>query len=400
MRSGAALATVICLTSLAMFGVAASTAEEKPIIVGLATSQTGWLAAYDGDGAKMLKIAAEDINAKGGLLGRKIKVVESDAKTDPQQAFKAATEVLQKGATFVVAPCDFDIGGPASLAAERAGMLSMSICAGSPKFGPQGVGPLTYTISTAAHVEGILLADWAKKQGWSKPYLLMDTNLVYDRTQCGGFRWRWKTISADSPIVGDDSFKQDDPSIAGQVSRLKATNPKPDFIVICAAGAGAVAAVRQIANAELGIRILMGPAIDGKYWLNAVPNLSNFHAFIQASTFGDDPNPEVNDLVARFAKQYGAPPANGYPIMGYSIMQAFSVAVSRAGSTDSKKVAAELDKFNNEPLLCGPRTFTKDVHIQLTWRGLGMKVENGNMSSTGEYFSNQVPLPVDMLFKE
>ena len=196
------------------------------------------------------------------------------------------------------------------------------------------------------------------------------------------------------------SFKQDDPSIAGQVSRLKATNPKPDFIVICAAGAGAVAAVRQIANAELGIRILMGPAIDGKYWLNAVPNLSNFHAFIQASTFGDDPNPEVNDLVARFAKQYGAPPANGYPIMGYSIMQAFSVAVSRAGSTDSKKVAAELDKFNNEPLLCGPRTFTKDVHIQLTWRGLGMKVENGNMSSTGEYFSNQVPLPVDMLFKE
>src|ERR1700733_6077873 len=136
MRLGTTLAAMVCTTSLLMLGVGSAIAEEKPIIVGLATSQTGWLAAYDGDGAKMLKIAAEDINAKGGLLGRQIKVIESDAKTDPQQAFKAATEVLQKGATFVVAPCDFDIGGPASLAADRAGMLSMSICAGSPKFGP------------------------------------------------------------------------------------------------------------------------------------------------------------------------------------------------------------------------------------------------------------------------
>ena len=402
MRWVAMWAVAACSTSLLALGLgtAPTQADEKPIIVGLATSQTGWLAAYEGDGAKMLKIAAEDINAKGGLLGRKIEVVESDAKTDPQQAAKAAMEVLRKGAILVVAPCDFDIGGPASLVAEHKGMISMSICAGSPKFGPQGVGPLTYTISTAAHVEGILMAEWAKKQGWSKPYVLMDTNLVYDRTQCGGFRWRWKAISADSPIEGDDFFKQDDPTIAGQVSRLKATNPKPDFIVICAAGPGAVSAVRQIYASGVGIHILMGPAMDGKYWLNAVPGLSDFHAFIQASTFGDDPNPAVNDLVSRFAKKYGVAPATGYPIMGYSVLQAYALAVTRAGSTDAKKVSAALDNFKNEQFLCGPRSFSKEVHIQLTWRGLGMRVENGKMSSTGEYFTNQVPLPVDMLFNE
>ena len=398
---GSKFAIVLCASAMAILGAAVSAhAADKPIIIGLATSKTGWLGAYDEDGAKALRIAVDDINAKGGLLGRQVQVVQADSKTDPQEAFKAATEVIQEGANFVIAPCDFDIGGPASLAAENAGILSMSICAGSPKFGPQGVGPLTYTISLTAHAEGVLLAGWAKKQGWYKPYLLMDTNLVYNRTQCGGFRWRWKSISPNNPIVGDDSFKQDDPSIAAQVSRIKATNPKPSVIIICAAGPGAVSAVRQIANTDPGIPILMGPAMDGNYWLNAVPNLSNFHMFVHGSIFGDDPNPVVNDLVGRFKKKYGTGPATSYPILGYSVAQAYAIAVTRAGSTDATKVSAELDKFKDEPLLAGPRTYTKDVHIQRTWRGLEMKIENGKVSSTGQYYTTAVPVPVDMLFKE
>lgn len=400
MRWVAGLAVTLCSASLIALGTIRSDADEKPIVIGLTTAQTGWLAAYDGDVAKALELGVDDINAKGGLLGRKIKVIAADSKTDPQQAMKAATEVIQQGADFVVAPCDFDVGGPASLAAEHAGKLSMSICAGSPKFGPQGVGPLTYTISIAAHAQGILFAEYAKKQGWRKPYVLMDTNLVYDRTECGGFRWRWKQVSPDSAIVGDDSFKQDDPSIAGQLSRLKAANPKPDFIVICAVGEGAVAAVRQIANADLGIPFLMGPAMDGDYWLKAIPNLSNFHLLVHGSVFGDDPNPAVNDMFARFKQKYGAGPATSYPIMGYSVAQAYAIAVTRAGSTDAKKVSAELNKFKDEPLFAGPRTFTNDIHIQLTWRALEMKVENGKMSSTGKYYTTEAPVPVDMLFKE
>jgi branched-chain amino acid transport system substrate-binding protein len=392
---------IVCASStMTVWAVVAAHADDKPIIIGLATAKTGWLSAYDEDGAKALKLAVDDINAKGGLLGRQIKVVEADSKTDPQEAFKAATQVIQQGATFVIAPCDFDMGGPASLAAENSGILSMSICAGSPKFGPQGVGPLTYTISLTAHAEGVLLAEWAKKQGWDKPYVLMDTNLVYNRTQCGGFRWRWKAIAPDSPIVGDDSFKQDDPSIAAQISRIKATNPKPNVIVICAAGPGAVAAVRQLSNTDLGVPIIMGPAMDGNYWLTAVPNLSNFHMFVHGSVFGDDPNPAVNDLIDRFKKKYGTAPATSYPIMGYSVAQAYALAVTRAGTTDSAKVAAELDKFNNEQFLAGPRSYSKEVHIQLTWRALGMQVQNGKVSSTGEYYTTSVPVPVDMLFKE
>ena len=197
-------------------------------------------------------------------------------------------------------------------------MLSMSICAGSPKFGPQGVGPLTYTISLAAHAQGILIAEYAKKQGWSKPYMLMDTNLVYNRTECGGFRWRWKQLSPDSPMAGDDSFKQDDPSIAGQfppqggqsqarLHRYLRRRPRRGF---CGA---------PDLQRDLGIPIVMGPAMDGNYWLKAVPNLSNFHLLVHGSVFGDDPNPAVNDMFARFEKKYGARPATSYPIMGYSV---------------------------------------------------------------------------------
>lgn len=376
-------------------------AETKPIVVGMAVAKSGFMTAYDEDPSRAVEVAVEDINAKGGILGRPLKLIWSDTKTDPAQAFKAGTDLVQQGADFVVVSCDFDMGGPAALASQNAGVLAISICSGSPKFGPQGVGDLVYTISVAVQAEGYLLAEWAKnKQKWNSVYILKDEAYTYTRAQCAGFEQRWKEIAGADSIVGMNTFKNDDPSIAAQITQLKASARKPDFVMVCSMMPGAPSVVRQLRNAGIEAPITLGFSMDGDYWLKAIPNVSNVFLPVHGSVFGDDPNPAVNELIARLDKKYGAAPTTSYALMGYSLMQAYARAVERAGSTDSVKVAAQLNEFKDEPLLIGPRSFSKDVHIQTKVRGLIMEAKNGKLVSTGEYYANEKPVPFESLFKE
>lgn len=399
MRTKNVLLATIAATMIA--ATTAATADDKPILIGMAVAKSGFMTAYDEDPSRAIEVAVDDVNAKGGVLGHPLKLIWADTKTDPAEAFKAGSALVQQGAKFIAVSCDFDMGGPAALAAQQAGVLSMSICAGSPKFGPQGVGPLVYTISVAVQSEGYLLAEWARNsKKWNSVYILKDDAYTYTRSQCAGFEQRWKELAGASSIVGSDSFKNDDPSIATQITRLKASAVKPDFIMVCSMMPGAPAVIRQIRNAGITAPISLGFAMDGNYWLSALPKATDIWLPVHGSVLGDDPNPQVNKLVERMKTRFGTAPTTSYALMGYSLVQAYVTAVQRAGTTDSTKVAAELNKFKNEPLLIGPRTFTRDVHIQTQVRGLIMQVSNGKMASTGQYYSNTEPVPLDVLFKE
>jgi branched-chain amino acid transport system substrate-binding protein len=397
MKALAALMTGSALGFLTSLQVLAA----DDLVIGMAVAKSGWMNAYDDDPTKAAEIAVDDINAKGGVLHRKLKLVYSDTKSDAAQAFKAGQEVLAEKAEFVVASCDFDVGSPVALAAQQAGVATMSICSGSPKWGPQGVGPTVFTISIAAQVEGYIVAEWAfKKQGYKTAYMLKDTWITYTRSMCQGFEERWKELAGEQGWLGLDTFRNEDPSIAAQITRLKGLPKQPDAIFICTVVPGGASAIRQLRNAGVNQPILGGFGLDGAYWLDSVPNLSNFYLPVHVSVFGDDPRPEVQSLIKRFTERFGKPPATGYFAMGYSVIQAFGRAADRAGKTHGAAIAAELEKFRDEPLLIGPRTFTKDLHIQTTAQGLMMQVQNGKHSTLGYFVKNEKPVPFESLFKD
>ena len=60
-----------------------------------------------------MDVAVADINAAGGVDGRKIEVIHVDAKSDLNLSATAALEVIEKGADVVVPMCDADFGAPA-----------------------------------------------------------------------------------------------------------------------------------------------------------------------------------------------------------------------------------------------------------------------------------------------
>ncbi|MEM6440573.1 MAG: ABC transporter substrate-binding protein, partial [Pseudomonadota bacterium] len=96
-------------------------AAEDEVIIGFAASYSGWMQAYSQPSTNAALIAIDDINAAGGLLGKQLKPVFADAKTDRAESAKAGQQVIAEGAAMLAVDCDYDFGAPAALAAQNAG---------------------------------------------------------------------------------------------------------------------------------------------------------------------------------------------------------------------------------------------------------------------------------------
>ena len=339
-------------------------ASAKDIVVGFANAKSGWVEAYDTPARRAALIRIDEINAAGGLLGNKIKVIETDTKSDRAQSAKAGLEALDAGADLLVVSCDYDFGAPAALEAQKRGKVSFFLCAEDIKAGIQGVGKNAFSASVLAAVQGATMAEWSHaKRKVRNAYVLLDSTIEYDKGICTGFDWMFKQLPG-TKLLGQDTFKNGDASIAAQISRIKALPQPPDAIMLCSYIPGAASAVRQIRAAGINALILNGAAVDGSYWLDSVPGLSNFVVPVQGSIYGDDPNPKVEEFNKAFAAKWGARPSSTYVYPGYVLIDLWAKAVERAKSPDAAKVTAELEKMKDEPTLFGSRTFTPQIHHQ------------------------------------
>jgi branched-chain amino acid transport system substrate-binding protein len=144
--------------------------------------------AYDGDATKMAALWIDQSNAKGGLLGRKLRAVYADTKSDRVEGTRAGQEMVQQGAKIVLATADYDYGAPAALQAQKAGVISVFLGASDPKAGVVGVGPYSFTAEKAGQLEGATVADWGyQKKGYRTAYVLLDDAIEYDKSVCAGF---------------------------------------------------------------------------------------------------------------------------------------------------------------------------------------------------------------------
>jgi branched-chain amino acid transport system substrate-binding protein len=364
----------------------ASDAAKDPIVIGAPVARTGFLQAYDGPVIGGAEIAVADINAKGGVLGRPLKLVFADTKSTIEQGSVAALEIADQSDAFIVT-VDYDFGGPAARVAQDKGIPAFS-GAGSPKFGKQGIGSMAFSVSSGI-TESAVMAEFAYEKGWRKPYVIQDTTIEHTTLACDYFEERWKELAGASSVVGKDTFKNDDPSIAGQVTRAR--NSDADFITLCSFNPGAASAVKQIRGAGVDLPIIGPVSFDGDYWLKGIPNLSNFFHTSNGSIYGDDPNPEVNEFFKKYQEKSGERAPSSFPLFGYAAVQAYAKAVEKAGSTDGAKVQAALESFKDEALLIGPTTYTADCHAAVGRPQPVMEIQAGKPKVAGYHTPKSVP---------
>lgn len=200
-------------------------------------------------------------------------------------------------------------------------------------------------------------------------------------------------------IVGRDTFKNGDSSIASQVTRLANAirEKKVDVVMLCTYEPGAASAVRQIRAAGIDVPLLNGSSVDGNYWLNAVPNLTNFYIAVQAAVVGD-PRPEVQALAQAFKAKYGSLPASQYAFPVYAFLQLWAKAVQETGTTDPKTVTAKLETFTDVPTVLGPRSFSKTLHIQVKMPLMIEDVVNGADKVVDSQPLSE-PVPLNVLYR-
>jgi branched-chain amino acid transport system substrate-binding protein len=371
--------------SLALGTATQASAEE--IIIGAATSFSGWMAAFDTNPTRAAQLAVEEINAKGGLLGNTLKFVHIDTKTDQAETARAAQELVAQGAKMIMVACDFDIGAPAALVAQQAGVLAISSCGADDKLGDLTIGNNVFTMATEADGTGRMLADWAyNKQGWKSAYVLLDTFIQYDKSLCAGFVERWRELAGADSIVLEDEFKNSDVTVSSQISRYQALGKPADLMMLCSVPPGLASTIRQFRSAGIDIPVLAGAGGDSSSWYSAVPGLSNYFYLSNSADAGvEDPRPANREFFERYKAAYGEFPASGQGITGYSVVEAWSRAVEKAGSIETDAVRTALESFTNEDLLVGPTTFTAEKHSNDARPMLFMATTDGQASALGYY---------------
>ncbi|MCC5968751.1 MAG: ABC transporter substrate-binding protein [Pararhodobacter sp.] len=393
---GATLAASVSLTAMA---VALPAAADDPIRIGFAIAQSGWMANYDAEPFRGAIMRIEEINEAGGLLGRQIEYRVSDTRTDQQYAATVGQQMVAEGVDLLVVSCDYDMGAPAALAASQAGIMNISLCAGDPKMGAQGVGPYTFTANNSGQTEGIAMAEYATREmGIETVYILEDLSLEYHRSAVAGFRAAWLQDRDEASILGRDTYMNDDPSIASQITRLRGLDPQPDSLYMCSVMPGGGSAIRQIRAAGIDTPILGCTAMVDNYWLGAVPGLTNFWLPGFMSLYGDDPRDEIHEFLAAYEERWGEAPGSSYVINGYSMVEAYELAVSRAESVEAPAVTEAMEAFTDEQFLAGPSTYTPEVHILLDRPYLMMNVEDDSFRAVEIYRPTLIP-DMQLLFR-
>lgn len=381
-----ALIASLAMSSCARRDTSESGDGEDPIVIGAPVGRTGFIQAYDDPVMAGAELAVKDINADGGVLGRPLKIVYADTKSEIEQGSVAALELVDEADAFIVT-VDYDFGGPAARVAQENGIVAFS-GAGSPRFGKEGIGDKAFSVASGV-TEAAVMAEFAYDRGWRKPYIIQDTTIEHTTLACDYFEQRWGEIAGADSITGKDTFKNDDPSIAGQVTRAR--NSDADFITLCSFNPGGAAAVKQIRDAGVDLPIIGPASFDGDYWLKGIPNLSDFYHTSIGSMYGDDPNDAVNNFFAEYEEKIGDRAVSSFPLLGYAAVQAFAKAVEAAGTTDGDEVRTALESFTDEQLILGPTTYTEDCHAAIGRPQPVMEIQNGETSLVEYVEPEKVP---------
>jgi branched-chain amino acid transport system substrate-binding protein len=347
---------------------------KAPIIIGWAFDGTGSMAPFDGPALAAAKLEINSINGKGGVLGRKLKLLTCDTQGNKPDVAKAcALRLVGQKANVIFTTCDVDLAAPVVRVAIDRGILAIASCIGTDQMGPKRFGTkgrLAFSFGNVAQDEGSAMAQYAWNRGWKSAALATDTVIVYFRNVVQAFEARFKQLGGK--IVAKETYQSlGGNNVQNAVSRLNSV--KSDVIVTSTAGAfGALSSMitglRSVGN---NTPVLNSWAGDGTYWLPANPKVTNYWFVTFASSFGDDPSKAVNKL----AKSVNA--ATGGFITGPSAVDGVVTAIKRAhGSTKGIVLAKVMEHFHNVPTISGNVSFSPKLHTVFGRRYRVIRIQN------------------------
>ncbi|MBR0795322.1 ABC transporter substrate-binding protein [Bradyrhizobium jicamae] len=314
----------------------------EPIKIGLVTALSGQSARAGEALTRGATIAIEDINAKGGVLGRPLELVRRDDESNPAKGLIAARELIQREKVTVL------LGGldtPVELAivpfVNNVKVPFVVPWAAGTKITQNGA-PSNYVFRVSAmddEVDKAIVAFASKTYGAKKPGLILVNN-PWGESNEHGLGAAMKAAGIEP--AGVEKFEPNDVDVVAQLSRLKQAGADVLFLV------GNVGPASQVVKSldRMGwtppIVSHWGPA-GGRFTELAGPNAKNV-IFVQTYSFFGDLSPVgkrvMTELQAKYPDIKG--PADVTPAVGfanaYDSVMMVAGAIQKAGSTDPSAV--------------------------------------------------------------
>jgi branched-chain amino acid transport system substrate-binding protein len=332
-------------------------AETGPIIIGGVFNAIGWMAAYDQPPRQAALLAIQDINAQGGVLGRQLELIEQDGQTDPATVGNAARQLIQQGADVIIAPCDFDVGGPASQAAQEARLVGLSTCATSPLYSSLTLGDKQFTVGMWNNIMGAAMAEYGYKElGWRSAYVVVDTSIDYTLSLGDYFAEHFEALGGT--VVGRDTYTAGDQDFSAQIESIQALSEAPDVLYVSGIMPDLGNMLQQIREAGIETSIAGGDTYDDTGLFGQLgPELGNNIYMATHSWLGPEVGGEMTRFIDLYEQEYGERPASAFIVMGWDTVQVLAQAIEHAGSTDGAAVAQAMEELEFD-LLSGKLNWT------------------------------------------
>jgi branched-chain amino acid transport system substrate-binding protein len=338
---------------------------DKEIVLGVVTDLSGPIALYGKEARNAFQMKADEINAQGGIHGRKIRIVFEDNGYDPKRALLAAQKLVTRDKVFAILG---HLGTATNMAA-----LPILIENKVYNFLPQGASKDLYEPASPYKIG--LAPSYNSMAGASLAYLLgkksyKKIGILYQDDEMGqdvllGMERHLKSVNQS--LVEKASYKRGATDFSSQVAKLKAAGC--DLVLLGTTlreAVGAVAEARKIgfnpdflasaASYSQQVPALGGKTMDGLY----------ASTFIQLP-YADDPNAAVRDYHAAYKKRFNEEPGL-YSMYSNYTLDVFAKIANKAGKNlNTETFSAALNATKLDPDGMGNPGFsvTKDDRLAI-----------------------------------
>lgn len=315
----------------------------EDILIGVATAQTGGLAPYDQPSLAGFRMAIDELNAKGGLGGKfPAKLIIKDTRTDTAATVTAVQELVDAGASIIIAPCDADATIAAGQITVAKRIPTLTFCGTAPILSI-AVGDNLFGTYPGDNLQATVIADYAYQQGFRKAYLLVSPDSSYTAQLPEYFATVFK--NKGGTIVGTGSFTMGQPDFSAIVTAIKGLADKPDLIMTAAYEPDFPAFIQQLRAAGVTIPVYGADAL-GTATIQGLGKLVDGTVYTAAGY--PTPGGSLEAFNKRFEKVTGHAAESAYEANGYEIGLILDAAVKAAGSTDPvalRNAIAGIDKL-------------------------------------------------------
>lgn len=322
------LALTLCLT-------AACAPEERPAARGTATageilvgeygSLTGSEATFGQSAHNGIAMAVEELNAAGGVHGRKIRVISEDDQSKAEEAANAVSKLISGN----------DVVAILGESASSNSLAAAPICqrAGVPMISPSStnpavtlVGDYIFRMCFIDPYQGPVLARFAAADlGAKRAAILTDVRSDYSRGLTETFRKAF--TEAGGTVVAEQSYSKGDSDFRAQLTVIGKARPEVIFVPGYYSDAGPIAVQAR----DLGIKV---PLLGGDGWespkLIEIGGEAMEGAMYSNHYHADDPAPAVRAFVSGYEKKFRARP-DAVAALAYDATKLLADAIRRAG---------------------------------------------------------------------